>query len=146
MKIITLAALGLLLACAVPGAAQKYKNKNKNKDKRFETVVKENPSDYAGRYTGIDAEHYLEVQTDAAGRLIVTSFEGARRATLTNIRLRDGARLTATKVYEDGTTRDFAATFSNRIMNGTTTFGLIVEEPLAVSTSVMLNRVFYRKE
>ena len=146
MKIIVVAALGLLLACASPGLAQKYKNKNKEKkDKRFETVVRQNPSDYAGRYTGFDAEHYIEVATDAGGSLTATSFEGARRATLKNIRL-DGARLTATKVYEDGTTRDFAATFSNRIMNGTTTFGMIVEEPLTVSPSVMMNRVFYRRE
>ena len=143
MKIIVVAALGLLLACAAPGMAQKYKNKNK--DKRFETVVKENPSDYAGRYTGWDAEHYLEVATDGGGNLTITSFEGARRATLKNIRL-DGGKLTATRVYEDGTTRDFAATFSNRIMNGTTTFGLIVEEPFALSPTMTLSRVFYRRE
>lgn len=130
-----------LLVCAAPAFAQKIKVKNK--EKRFETVVKPAAA-YAGRYTGFDAEHYIEVSVDAAGNLSVTSVEGARRARLQDIKLENG-RVTATKVYEDGGAQAFAATFANRILNGTSIFGLIVEGPVTVAPTVKINQVFYKR-
>lgn len=143
MKRMLLLALGLMLISAAPAFAQKVKNKTK--EKRFETVVKQNVSDYAGRYTGQDVEHYIEVRVDGGGQISATSFEGPRRAELQNIRLDEG-RMTATRVYPDGTTEAFTATFANRILNGTSSFGLLVEGPLSVTGSVMLNRLFYRRD
>jgi hypothetical protein len=142
MKRLMLMAVGLVLACAAPAFAQKVKVKNK--DKRFETVVKQTLSDYAGRYAGFEEGYYIEVRVDAGGRLSATVFEGDRRAELQNIKLEQG-RLMATKVYADGTTKEFRATFANRILNGASDFGLIVEGSTSVAPNVTFDRVFYRR-
>lgn len=131
-----------LMVCAAPALAQKVKIKNK--DKRFETVIKP-AADYAGRYAGFDSDNYIEVSVDGAGQLSVTSVEGTRRARLRDIKLENG-HLTATKVYEDGTTKAFSATFGNRILNGISIFGLLVEEDVRIDSSLTLNRVFYKRE
>lgn len=143
MKRMLAAALGLLLCASVQGFGQKLKDKHK--EKRFEPVVRQNVEDYAGRYEGFDAEHFIEARVDAEGRLLITSREGARRAELTNIRL-DNARLTATKVYEDSATEKFTAVFVNRFLNSDGgAFGLLVEGPVRVDESTTLNKVFYRR-
>lgn len=142
MKKMLLMVVGLMLVCAAPALAQK--TKVKNKEKRYETVVKQNVSDYAGRYAGFEAGYYIEVKAGAGGTLFATSIEGARRAELQNIKLEQG-RLTATKVYEDGTTQTFAATFSNRILNGMTDFGMMIEGTINIAPSVTVNRVFYKR-
>jgi hypothetical protein len=143
MKRMLLMAFGLTLLCAAQGFAQKVKVKKK--EKRFETVVTRNVADYAGRYAGAEAGHYIEVRVDAGGQLSATSFEGTRRAQLQEIKLEQG-RLTATKVYEDGTAGAFAATFANRILNGRSDFGMLVEESMTVTPTVTLNRLFYRRQ
>jgi hypothetical protein len=143
MKRVLLIAAGLVLACAAPAFGQKAKVKNK--EKRFERVVKQNVADYAGRYSGFQSDYYLEVRVDGAGALSATSFEGGRRAELQNIRLEQG-RLTATRVYEDGATKEFAATFANRILNGASDFGIVVEGVITGTPSVTLSRVFYKRE
>ncbi|HEX8421987.1 MAG TPA: hypothetical protein VF634_01165, partial [Pyrinomonadaceae bacterium] len=105
-------AVALLALCALLCAApvfggddggQKFKNKPP-KETRFEPVVKENIADYAGKYIGLE-DYYLEVRRDVDGQLAIVSQEGKRRATLQNISL-TGARLTATRVYQDGTTKE----------------------------------------
>jgi hypothetical protein len=95
--------------------------KKKFKDKRFETVVRQNLKDYEGTYVGIDSTYGIEIRLGTDGKLVVSTFENGRRATLENIRI-EGARLMATKIYTDGRTGTFDGTFSNRILNGETTF------------------------
>lgn len=147
MKRVLLMALGLVLVCASSAFAQKVKDKGikvKNKDKRFETVVRP-ASEYVGRYSGPDAEHYIEVTLDASGNLSVAVFEGARRARLESIKLTDGS-LTAAKVYDDGERATFTATFANRILNGTSLFGMVVDGPYRAAEGVTFNRLFYKRD
>jgi hypothetical protein len=137
----------LTLLCAVPvfgeGGEGEQKLKNKRKEKRFEPVVRQNITDYAGRYVGME-DYYLEITVGANGQLSIASQEGAqRRATLQNIQL-TGARLTATRVYADGTTKEFEATFVNRILNGDSRFGIMVENFEVKFEDLTLNRIFYR--
>ncbi|MCA1567504.1 MAG: hypothetical protein LC803_18005 [Acidobacteria bacterium] len=135
-----LAVFALLVAAPVSGG---QKLKNKKKEKRFEPVVKQRVEEYAGRYVGIMPDYYLEVAATADGTLSVTSQEGKRRATLRDIRLA-GARLTATRVYSDGTTKEFEATFANRIMNGESSFGIIVENVEVEFEDMTFTSIFYR--
>lgn len=137
----TLAVLLALLSAAPVSGGQKLKYKKK--EKRFEPTAKQRVEDYAGRYTGIMPDYYLEVAATADGQLHVLSHEGERRATLRDIRL-DGARLTATRVYSDGATREFEATFVNRILNGETSFGIMVENVEVPFDGMTLTRIFYR--
>jgi hypothetical protein len=120
------------------------KKKWKNKEKRFEPVVKQSVTDYAGKYDGIDDEHFIEVRMDAAGRWLITSREGKRQSVLRDIRV-DAARLTAIRIYADGSAEKFEGHFVNRILNGETVFGLLVEGPVKVDESLTIERVFYRR-
>ena len=138
-----LALLTLVCAATIFGDSgeQKFKNKPR-KEKRFEPVVKENTNDYRGRYVGLE-DYYLEIKTDVDGQLSIVSQEGRQRATLQNISL-TGAHLTATRVYPDGTTKEFEATFVNRIMNGDSRFGIMVENLNVEFEGLTFNRIFYR--
>jgi hypothetical protein len=132
----------LMLSVATVSGGQKLKQKAK-KEKRFEPVVKERVGDYAGRYVGIMPDYYLDIAAGADGELSVTSHEGGRRATLRDIRV-EGARLTATRVYANGATKDFSATFSNRILNGATSFGVMLENLNVEFEGMTFTRLFYR--
>ena len=132
----------LVLAATAQGSPQKYKQ-HKHKEKRFEAVVRAEARDYAGRYVGIDDSYVLEVGAEADGRLKITSREGARRAELRDIRL-DGARLTATKVYEDGSTAKFEGLFADRVLNGERRFGVVVSGLDIRLDGMTINRTFYR--
>jgi hypothetical protein len=140
----SVAVLSLLLAllCAAPVAGGQ-KLKHKQKEKRFEPIVKQRVEEYAGRYVGIMPDYYLEIAAGADARLSITSYEGRRRASLRDIRLA-GARLTATRVYADGTTAAFEATFANRILNGHSSFGIMVENLNVEFEDMTFNRIFYR--
>ncbi len=146
-KIICLLLALLSLQCAAPvygkdvSGEQKLKNK-KWKEKRFEPVVKERMADYTGRYVGLE-DYYLEITLDVDGQLSIASQEGARRATLRNISL-TGSRVTATRVYQDGTTKEFEATFVNRILNGEYRFGILMENVEVPFDGLTFNRIFYR--
>ncbi|HYG08922.1 MAG TPA: hypothetical protein VD835_03000 [Pyrinomonadaceae bacterium] len=131
-----------LLAAAPVSGGQKLKHKQK-KEKRFEPVVKQRVEEYAGRYTGIMPDYYLEIAAGADGKLSITSQEGGNRATLRDIRLA-GARLTATRVYADGATKEFEATFANRILNGQSSFGIIVENVKVPFEGMTFTSIFYR--
>ena len=138
-----LALFALLVAAPVYRAndgEQKFKAKLP-KEKRFEPVVKENIADYTGKYIGLE-DYYLEITRDVDGQLAIVSHEGRQRATLHNISL-TGARLTATRVYADGTTKEFEATFVNRVLNGESSFGIMVETANLEFDGVTFNRVFY---
>jgi hypothetical protein len=140
----TVAVLSLLLALLVAAPVSGgQKLKHKQKEKRFEPIVKQRVEEYAGRYVGIMPDYYLEIAAGADAQLSVTSYEGRRRATLRDIRLA-GARLTATRVYADGTTTAFEATFANRILNGHSSFGIMVENLNVEFEDMTFNRIFYR--
>lgn len=144
IAVVLLALLTLVCVAPVLGrddGEQKFKNKLP-KEKRFEPVVKEDLADYTGRYVGLE-DYYLEVKRDVDGQLSIVSQEGRQRATLHNISL-TGARLTATRVYPDGTTKEFEATFVNRILNGDSRFGIMVENVEVKFEGLTFNRIFYR--
>jgi hypothetical protein len=146
-KRIAVALLALLALQSAPpvfgdeDGEQKFKNKPR-KEKRFEPIEKENIADYTGRYVGLE-NYFLEVRRDVDGQLSIVSQEGRQRATLHNISL-TGARLTATRVYADGTTKEFEATFVNRILNGDSRFGIMVENVEVKFEGLTFNRIFYR--
>lgn len=142
-RLLLMAAAVVVLASAAPAFAQKAKVKNK--EKRFEAAVKQSVADYAGRYYGFEEGYYIEVRVEADGRLSATSFEGERRAELQDIRLEQG-KLSATKVYDNGVTGAFSATFVNRILNGASDFGLLIEGSVQIAPGVSFNRVFYRRD
>ena len=140
MKKILGLCLALALAC-VPAAGQK---KWKQKEKRFEPAVREGSRGYAGRYVGVEDSHWLDVSADAEGRLTATVYEEGRAVALRDLRL-DGARLTATKVYEDGRTAPFAGTFADRVLNGARAFGILVEGSVKLPDGGgVTERLFYR--
>ena len=137
------ALFALLMLCGaahVSGGEQKLKSKRK--EKRFEPVARQSLADYAGRYIGME-DYYLEIAAGTDGQISIVSQEGARRATLQNVHL-TGARLTATRVYPDGTTKEFEATFVNRILNGDSRFGIMVENFEVKFEDLLLNSLFYR--
>lgn len=134
-------AIALALLAAPVSAAQK--NKGKLKEKRFEAVVRQEASEYAGRYVGIDESYTLEIEVGEGNQLRITSIEGSRRAELRDIKL-EGALLMATKVYEDGTTARFEGLFANRILNGERTFGVVVSGLNIQIEGLTITRTFYR--
>lgn len=138
-----LAAGLLILILVLAATAQGSPQKHKHKEKRFEAVVRAEARDYAGRYVGIDDSYVLEIGTEADGRLKITSREGARRAELRDIRL-DGARITATKVYEDDSTAKFEGLFADRVLNGERSFGVVVSGLNIKLEGLTINRTFYR--
>ena len=137
-SLLLLSAAVLLFAC-VPASGQKAWKK---KEKRFEPVAKQDARGYAGRYVGVEDSYWLDVRADDAGRLAATLFEEGRAVALRDLRL-DGARLSATKVYDDGRTAPFAALFANRVLNGAKTFGVMVDGPVKVAENVIVSRIFY---
>lgn len=136
-------AVALVFASLVSAASAAPQKKWKSKEKRFEAVVKAEARDYAGRYVGIDDTYVLEIGVGDDGQLKITSAEGARRAELRDIRL-DGARLTAMKVYADGTTAKFEGLFADRILNGERAFGVVVSGLNIQLDGLTINRTFYR--
>ena len=141
--IIALTALLFTASLSVETFGQKTK---KVKEKRFETVLKQDLRDYEGTYIGIERDYVIEVRLGPDGKLLVNNIEDGRSVPLTNIRL-TGARLTADKNYERGRTAKFDATFSNRILNGVSAFGLLVDHvDVHLDGDVVLNRLFYTRD
>jgi hypothetical protein len=118
--------------------------KKKNKEKHFEPVARQNLRDYAGRYVGIEDDYVIEVRVGQDGKLAITSREGERTATLSDISL-DGANLSATKTYADGKRAAFSATFADRVLNGERAFGLLVEKLWIELPGLTVTRMFYRR-
>ena len=128
-------------------SAESFGQKTKKvKDKRFELVVHQNLKDYAGTYVGVEPDYLIKIQVAADGHLKLTSLEDGRSVNLTNVKV-DGARLTADKIYANGSRGKLNATFRNRILNGTSAFGILVEGlDVHLDGGVMLDRVFYTRK
>jgi hypothetical protein len=107
--------------------------KQKYKDVRSEPAVKQNILDYAGVYEVSELGAVISIQVDGAGRIQASGHEtiGGQSSTfrLENAKI-VGALLTATKVYDNGTSEKFEGAFLTRTDRnsptevGTTLFGL----------------------
>ncbi len=132
----------MLLLTAASGEVFAQKKK-KVKDKRFEPTVRASSKDYEGRYTGIEDSYFIEIELAPDGGLSITSYEGEREAVLKDIRVA-GAIITAIKIYTDGSAENFSGVFANRIMNGQSAFGIIVDNMQVKVAGLTLTGLFYR--
>ena len=140
----------------------KLKEKSGGKPERYyrkfrgEPVIRQNINAYSGRYemSGLDFTISLQVGND--GKVEASGFEPStgsktrkpRRFKLENARV-EGALLTGTKVYEDGTTEKFEGVFMNRTVftsptdKGVTVFGLGVVGVSVELAGVVFQKLFY---
>jgi len=148
------------LVAALDKTKQKSKEKRGIKievyvDIKNEAVIKADPSDYSGRYADELNMHKLDLTVTADGRATGTGSDYSDEGRSGSFPLRDaridGALLTATKVYYDGSTQKLEAVFAKRTVrsgenekNATSAgseFGLGYLEAYGQSTS----RVFLTK-
>ena len=144
-------------AQAIAAAFSKHKNvvkekhglrMEKYKDVRAEAVVKQNASDYTGVYELEDLGFLINIQVSNDGRILANGYEQGRSRAfkLENAKI-EGALLTASKVYQDGTTDSFEGVFLNRTVRNSptapavTTFGLGV----TLNTPVEVNGITYER-
>ena len=127
----------------------------KYKRVRSEPLVKANPQDYSGTYEVPDMGFAIQLRVDRNGTVEGTGYEPAgpdlsvrRSFTLRNGKI-DGALLTATQVYPNGTENRFEGVFMNRSSfdsptdKGVTLFGLgVIGKEIAVA-GLTINRFFY---
>ena len=124
----------------------------KFKEVKSEPAVRGGAAAYAGEYES-DFDCGLTLRAAAGGSVDADGCEPGpgenRRFTMRGARL-EGALLTGTKVYEDGTTEKFEGLFINRTDRnsptdaGTTTFGLgVVYDPPKVGDGFVMGRLFY---
>jgi len=118
----------------------------KYKEVKTESVVKPNKSDYSGIYEVSDVPYVITIQVTNDGRVQAGGTEQGRPFKLDNASI-EGALLSATKIYNDGTAEKFEGVFMTRTVrdnptdSGVTTFGLGV----VLHTAVELNGVTYEK-
>ena len=127
----------------------------KYKEVRSEPVVKANPQDYSGTYEVPDMGFALQLQVDKSGNVTGTGYEPAgpdlsvrRRFTLTNGKI-EGALLTATEVYADGSRDRLEGVFMNRTAfdspndRGVTALGLGVIGKHVAVRGLTFDKLFY---
>ena len=85
----------------------------KYKDVRSEPAVKRNIADYSGAYEVSELGYVINIQVGRDGTVQAVGNDKGRTFRLENARI-DGALLTASKVYQDGTTEKFEGVFLNR--------------------------------
>ena len=123
----------------------------KYKDVRAEPVVK-NASDYAGVYEVGDLGFVIDIQVSGDGRIHADGYEQGRSRPfkLENAKI-EGALLTASKVYQDGTTESFEGVFLNRTERNSPTaaavmtfgLGVILNAPVEIN-GITYQRMFYQ--
>ena len=124
--------------------------REKYKDVQTEPIVRQDITDYSGRYEVSDWGWWIDIHVDSHGRIQASGYEAGQEFELENPTL-EGALLTATKVYRDGARARFEGVFMNRTERvspsdaGVTTFGLgvLLEKPVDVP-GMTIDRVFYR--
>jgi hypothetical protein len=142
----------------------KYKKKEKKNisieiyiDVRNEPVVKNNPGEYSGVYLSEESGYRLDIQVAANGSVTGDGYDTAnwQNSDRANFTLKDarieGALLTGTKVFDNGTSEKLEALFTNRtissgknpneISNRDTSFGIGFIQTNGSST----NRVFLER-
>jgi hypothetical protein len=144
------------IAVSFNKAKHAVKDKNgvrieKYKEIRSESVVKSNVSDYAGVYEVSDLSFVITVQVASDGRVQVSGTEKGRAFRLDNARI-EGALLSGTKIYQDGTAEKFEGVFMTRTIRnsptdiGLTTFGLgVVFQTPFESHGITWERLFYQR-
>jgi hypothetical protein len=128
----------------------------KYKEVRSEPVVRPNPQDYSGLYEVPDMGFAVRLRVDRGGNVEGTGYEPTgqdlslrRTFTLTNGKI-DGALITATQVYANGTRERFEGAFMNRTSfdsptdRGTTEFGLGVTGRDVGVPGLTINQLFFR--
>ena len=124
----------------------------KYKDVKSEPAVRQNIGDYSGAYEVSGLGFVINLQIGTDGRVQANGSESGRVFRLENAKI-DGALLTASKVYKDGTTETFEGVFLKRTDRnsptdaGVTMFGLGV----VLNTPVELNgntydKLFYQRQ
>lgn len=115
--------LGAVLLIAIAFASYADKGKApKSKDKRFEAVAVQ-ASTVTGSYRGPAESYGLVLELGDDGALRGNYVEMGRVAVLNAIEL-DGSEFTARASFDDGSSRTITGSFANRVLNGTTAFGL----------------------
>ena len=170
--------IALLIACAVAAIAQQLSSKSraqaiaeaftkhkdvvkekygvrreKYKDVRSEPLVKQNIRDYSGAYEVSGLGYVINLQVESDGRVEANGYETGQQSRtfrLENAKI-DGALLTASKVYQDGSTEKFEGVFLKRIDRqsatdaGVTTFGLgVVLSTPVESNGHTFDKLFYQ--
>ena len=122
----------------------------KYKDVRSAPVVKQNIADYSGAYEVSDLGLVINIQVGTDGRVQASGNDNGRAFRLENARI-ESALLTASKVYQDGTSETFEGAFLNRTARdsasdpGVTVFGLGVFLTAPVkSTGLTYEKIFYQ--
>ena len=103
---------------------QKHAVKEKNgvrtekyKEVSSESVVKPNMTDYSGVYEVSDLGYAITIQVTSDGRVQASGSENGRSFRFDNARI-EGALLSATKIYHDGTAEKFEGVFMTRTVPG----------------------------
>ena len=131
--------------------------KERYKEIRCEPAIKQDIKDYSGTYEVFDLGYSINLQVASNGKIEASGYEPAtlnstsgRQFTLKDAKI-EGALLTATKVYSDGTVEKFEGVFINRTEfnsptdNGVSTFGLgVVGKPIEVVNNLKRDKFFLR--
>ena len=118
--------LAAVLLIFVAFASYADKQKSKSKDKRFEAIAVQ-ASSVTGSYRGPAESYGLVLELSKDGSLRGNYVEMGRVAVLNNIAL-NGSEFTARASFDDGSSRTITGEFANRILNGTSAFGLRMRE------------------
>jgi hypothetical protein len=129
----------------------------KYKDIRSTPAVRAKAAEYSGRYEVEDMGFVVDLRVDAKGIVTGSGYEpmGGDENVRKTFRLVDGkidgALLTATQIYGDGTRQRFEGVFMNRTStdsptaNGVTVFGLGVTGRTVTMNGLTMDKFFYSK-
>jgi hypothetical protein len=126
-------------------ASVSYADKNKaakSKDKRFE-AVEVNVQSVAGSYRGPAESYGLVLEISPNGTLRGNYVEMGRLAVLHSIQLQ-GSGFTARASFDDGSFRTISGSFANRVLNGSTAFGLRLNDVPVDGFEQRINTFFER--
>lgn len=130
--------------------------KERYKEVRCEPLINQDLKVYSGTYEIVDWGYSINLQVASNGKIEATGYEPAtldstpgRQFTLKDAKI-EGALLTATKVYSDGTVEKFEGVFINRtefnspIDSGVSMFGLgVVGKPIEVVNGLKQDKFFF---
>ena len=124
----------------------------KYKDVKSEPLVEQNIGDYSGAYEEPSLGFVISVQVGSDGRVQASGSENGRVFRLENPKI-EGALLTASKVYKDGTTEKFEGVFLKRTDRnsptdvGTTMIGLgvMLNAPVELNGNTY-DKIFYQRQ
>jgi hypothetical protein len=136
--------------------------KEKYRSVQSKPVTKKNITDYSGQYEVPSLGYNLEIRVADGGSIDAAGYEPkngdaqqGHKFTFRNAKI-EGALLTATKVYNDGSTEKFEGVFieqtniegvsPQQIERRDTTFGLaVVDVQVKAASGVNLDRLFYQR-